>query len=71
MMSEIPFPMPRSEICSPTHMMKAVPVVRVRTVSMRKPHPGEVTTRPPPAPPRLSSQKAMPRDWMTDRTTVP
>ncbi len=29
MMSEMPLPMPRSVICSPTHMMKAVPVVSV------------------------------------------
>ena len=27
MMSEMPLPMPRSVICSPNHMMKAVPVV--------------------------------------------
>ena len=29
MMSEMPLPMPRSVICSPTHIMKAVPVVSV------------------------------------------
>ena len=29
MMSEMPLPMPRSVICSPSHMMKAVPVVSV------------------------------------------
>ncbi len=28
----MPLPMPRSVICSPSHMMNAVPVVRVRTV---------------------------------------
>ncbi len=31
MRSEIPLPMPRSVICSPTHIMKAVPVVSVIT----------------------------------------
>jgi len=29
MINEMPLPIPRSEICSPSHMMKAVPVVRV------------------------------------------
>src|SRR6266571_3917501 len=33
----IPFPMPRSVICSPSHMMKTPPVVSVSTVVMRKP----------------------------------
>ncbi len=36
MISEMPLPMPRSVICSPSHMMKAVPAVRVITVRMRK-----------------------------------
>ncbi len=40
MMSEMPLPMPRSEICSPSHMTKTVPVVRVRRVSRMKPQPG-------------------------------
>jgi hypothetical protein len=40
MMSEMPLPMPRSVICSPSHMMKAVPAVREMTVSRRKPSPG-------------------------------
>ena len=31
MMSDMPLPMPRSVICSPSHMMKAVPVVNVST----------------------------------------
>ena len=29
--SDMPFPMPRSVICSPSHMMKAVPAVSVIT----------------------------------------
>ena len=29
--SDMPFPMPRSVICSPSHMMKAVPAVSVMT----------------------------------------
>ena len=36
----IPLPMPRSVICSPSHMMKAVPVVRVSTVMSLKAQPG-------------------------------
>ena len=40
MMSDIPLPMPRSVICSPSHMMKDVPVVSVSTVISRNPKPG-------------------------------
>ena len=40
MMSDIPLPMPRSVICSPSHMMNVVPVVSVSTVIRRKPQPG-------------------------------
>ena len=40
MMRLIPLPIPRSVICSPSHMMKAVPVVRVSTVMSLKPQPG-------------------------------
>ena len=32
MISDMPLPMPRSVICSPSHMMKAEPVVSVRMV---------------------------------------
>ena len=35
----MPLPMPRSVICSPSHMMKAVPVVSVSTVKRMKPGP--------------------------------
>ncbi len=34
MISEVPLPMPDSVICSPSHMMNTVPVVRVKTVTM-------------------------------------
>ena len=40
----IPLPMPRSVICSPTHMMKMAPVVSVSTVSMRKLHTDSIDT---------------------------
>ena len=49
MMSDIPLPMPRSVICSPSHMMNAVPVVSVSTVIRRKPHPPWYTSGRPPA----------------------
>ncbi len=39
-MSDIPLPMPRSVICSPSHMMNMVPVVSVSTQPRRKPQPG-------------------------------
>ena len=73
MISEMPLPMPRSVICSPSHMMKAVPVVSEIIVSRRKLHPGSVTTWPNCAYARLlpSSQRAMKNDWISDRTTQP
>ena len=48
MISEMPLPMPRSLICSPSHMTKAVPVVSVITVTARKPQPGLGTSAAPP-----------------------
>ena len=44
MMSEMPLPMPRSVICSPTHMMNAVPVVSVMIAIRRNAQPGWATT---------------------------
>ena len=40
MISDMPLPMPRSVICSPSHMMKAVPVVSESMVIRMKPKPG-------------------------------
>ena len=60
----MPLPMPRSVICSPSHMMKAVPVVSVSTVIRRKPTPG-CSTMPP-----RCSMKAMPIDCKAARITV-
>ena len=39
MMSEMPFPIPRSVICSPSHIMNIVPVVRKSTVLSVNPIP--------------------------------
>ena len=44
MINEIPLPMPRSVICSPSHMIKAVPAVKVMTVMIRKGQPGIIAT---------------------------
>jgi len=71
MMSEMPLPIPRSLICSPSHMMNAVPVVSVSTVSMRNPHPGWGTRGAPAGADIRSSQMAMPVPWMIEITTVP
>jgi len=40
MIRDIPFPMPFSVICSPSHIIKEVPPVRVIMVISRKLHPG-------------------------------
>ena len=44
MISEMPLPMPREVICSPSHIRNMVPPVSVITVEMRKNSPGSVTT---------------------------
>ena len=44
MSSEMPLPMPRSVICSPSHMMNAVPAVKLTTVMKRKVQLGSLTT---------------------------
>jgi len=40
MIREIPLPIPRSVICSPSHMMNAVPAVNVTTAMILKAQPG-------------------------------
>ena len=77
MMSEMPLPMPRSVICSPSHMTKAVPVVSVR-IAIRTNGifpPSEVGSRRtrnlPVGVVEPQSQRAIPAPWTTDRTTVP
>ncbi len=71
MISEMPFPIPRSVICSPSHMMKIVPVVRVRTVMRRNAHPGCGTSGAPPGATCFSSHSAIPVAWMNESRTVP
>jgi hypothetical protein len=45
MISEIPLPIPRSVICSPSHMTKIVPAESVSIVSIWKPN-GVIEIRP-------------------------
>src|SRR5216683_1643525 len=45
--SDMPLPTPRSVICSPSHMMKALPVVRVSMVIRMNEGPGCTTKSPP------------------------
>ena len=66
MIIEIPLPMPRSVICSPSHIRKIVPVTSVIMAVTRKLGPG-LTTRPD----WLCSQDAAAMDWKLASATVP
>ena len=48
MISDMPLPIPRSVICSPSHITKMLPVVIVSIVMSRKPSPGLATIGRPP-----------------------
>jgi hypothetical protein len=43
MISEMPLPIPRAVICSPSHIRNMVPPTSVMTVAIRKNQPGSVT----------------------------
>src|SRR5574337_700908 len=47
--SEIPLPIPRSVICSPSHIRNSVPAVSPTTDENTNPNPGVYTTGAPPA----------------------
>jgi hypothetical protein len=68
MMSEMPLPMPRSLICSPSHMMNDVPAVSVMMVLKRKPQPGSSTVFAPSA--VLSAVASCPGDREDDRAVA-
>ncbi len=57
--------MPRSVICSPSHMMNALPVVSVSMVIRTNPGPGCSTKSPD-----FSRPMAMPKDCTALRITV-
>jgi len=63
---EIPFPNPRSVICSPSHIKNMVPAVNVTTAVRRNPIPGVITK-----PADDSSARAIPRDWNKANPKVP
>ncbi len=46
MISEMPLPMPRAVICSPSHIRNRVPPTMVITVTARKNMPGSTTAEP-------------------------
>ena len=50
MMSEMPLPMPRAVICSPSHIRNIVPPTSVMTQDARKNRPGSVTRLPDSSP---------------------
>ncbi len=62
----MPLPMPRSVICSPSHMMNVVPAVSVITVIAIKPKPGSITRLLD----ELRSAMAIAADCTTPRPTV-
>ena len=62
----MPFPMPRSVICSPSHMMNTPPAVSVSTVSNRNPN-GFIVTAPGIW---VSMNSEYPYDWNRHSTTV-
>jgi len=62
MMRLMPLPIPRSVICSPSHIMKAVPVVSVIITMNLKCQPGASTISGPPPPPLRSSAMAVMND---------
>ena len=66
MIIEMPLPMPRSVICSPSHMRNIVPVMSVITVVKRNARPGSITR-----PGCDSSAIEMPSAWKAASTTVP
>jgi len=51
MINEIPLPIPRAVICSPSHIKNIVPPVSVIVVEIKKKMPGLETTLPVPCSP--------------------
>ncbi len=65
MIREVPLPMPRLVICSPSHITNMVPPVSVIIVEAMKMMPGWSTT-----PWLLDRPTAMPKDWNRASATV-
>ncbi len=66
MIMEMPLPMPRSVICSPSHIRNTVPVTSVMQAVIRNAVPG-LTTRPA----WFDNHDAAATDWKLARATVP
>ncbi len=60
MIREMPLPMPRWVICSPSHIRNIVPPTRVTVVTPRKNRPGSITGEMPPPVAMFSRPVAMP-----------
>ena len=71
MISEMPLPIPRSVMRSPSHMMKQVPVVSDSTLMARNANPGSMTTASPPGARMLSRPMAIAVPWMRESPIVP
>ena len=65
MIIEMPLPIPRSVICSPSHMRNSVPVTSVTMAVKTKLKPGLMTS------PWFCRATAAPMDWNPARPTVP
>ena len=65
MISEMPLPMPRAVIWSPSHMTSIEAAVMEMMVSRRKPQPGLATRLRSPMPRKagFSSMRAMKKPW--------
>ena len=70
MISEIPLPMPRSVICSPSHTRNMVPVTRDTAAVNTNPYPEVTTISAPPADWPCSATE-IPIAWNVASTTVP
>ena len=70
MINEMPLPMPRSVICSPSHMTSTEPAVKVIMVTSRKCQPGVSTTGMPAGLVIFSRPTAMPRPCTKVMSTV-
>ena len=71
MMIDMPLPMPRSVICSPSHMMSIVAEVIAMTVRISNPNPPQATSGVwMPRFSECSSSLAMPKAWPAQSTSV-
>ena len=70
MISEMPLPIPRSVICSPSHMTSTEPAVKVIIVTSRKCQPGLSTMGEPAGLVIFSRPTAMPKPCTSVISTV-